>query len=51
MLPEEKFGCLEMPGEVNPAEEEDTSDAPTVVIPREHRKATNVEEEFFWLPF
>jgi len=52
MFPEEKFGPVEMPGEVaNPMhEEEDTSDAPTVIIPREYRKP-EPEEEFFGLPF
>jgi fumarate hydratase class II len=51
MLPEEKFGSLEMPGEINPiAEEEDTSDAPTVIQPREYRKP-DLEEDFFWWPF
>ena len=50
MFPEEKFGSLEMPGEISHiAEEEDTTDAPTIIIPREYRKA-DPEEEFFW-PF
>jgi hypothetical protein len=50
MFPEEKFGSLEMPGEISHIpEEEDTTDAPTIIIPREYRKA-DPEEEFFW-PF
>lgn len=51
MLPEEKFGSLEMPGEINPiAEEEDTSDAPTVIMHREYRTEEVTEIDIFW-PF
>ena len=50
MLPEEKFGSLEMPGEVNPIGEEDTSDLPTVTTEKVYQKEER-EEDFFWLPF
>jgi hypothetical protein len=50
MLPEEKFGSLEMPGEVNPMQEEDTSDLPTVTTEKVYQKEER-EEDFFWLPF
>jgi hypothetical protein len=53
MFPEEKFGTLELEGEVNPVtEEEDTSDAPTIVIPeRQFRKEEREEREDWFLPF
>lgn len=54
MFPEEKFGPLELEGEVNPIpeEEEDTSDAPTVVMPEMqfHRKVEHREFDILW-PF
>jgi len=53
MLPEEKFGTLELEGEVSPIpEEEDTGDAPTVVIPeRQFRKEDREDPEGWFLPF
>lgn len=50
MLQEEKFGVLEIPGEVHG--EEDTSDAPTLIQPmKAWRKEETSEEEDWFLPF
>lgn len=53
MFPEEKFGTLELEGEVNPIpEEEDTSDAPTVVMPERQFRREGGEDEVEWFfPF
>lgn len=53
MFPEEKFGALELESEVNTIpEEEDTSDAPTIVIPeRQFRKEEREPGENWFLPF
>jgi hypothetical protein len=51
MFPEEKFGSLEMPGEISPMEEEDVTDPPTIVMPeRQYRKEEKEEESILW-PF
>jgi hypothetical protein len=53
VFPEEKFGPLELEGEVNPPEEEDVSDAPTIIMPEMqfHRKEeTRSEPDILW-PF
>lgn len=54
MFPEEKFGPLELEGEVNPIpEEEDVSDAPTIVMPEMqfHRKEERRSEFDILWPF
>jgi hypothetical protein len=48
VFPEEKFGSLEMPGEVySREEEEDVSDPPTVIMPERqyHREPAKVAPE------
>jgi hypothetical protein len=53
MFPEEKWGTLELEGEINAIpEEEDTSDPPTVIMPeRQYRQPVRVEEDDILWPF
>ena len=54
MFPEEKFGPLELEGEVNGLpEEEDTSDAPTMICPNRqyHQNEEEDKEGYVFWPF
>lgn len=52
MFPEEKAGVQEVIGEVRGGEEEDTSDAPTIVMPvRQYNKEEKDIAEDWFFPF